>query len=144
MGLYQFAAHFEESILRANFQHYETPTAPGIPTILAARLGERKRAQELFDRLLADESDWGLSVDGSALGAAWMAVVFGFAGLRSRVDHMVLAPYLPEQWTGYRFSFYFQNRRLRLEVDRSRSVLYNESDRSVSVAVGGNFKEIFG
>lgn len=150
LGLYQFAAHFEESILRANFQHYEklqryeTPTAPGIPTILAARLGERKRAQELFDRLLADESDWGLSVDGSALGAAWMAVVFGFAGLRSRVDHLVLAPYLPEQWTGYRFSFYFQNRRLRLEVDRSRSVLYNESDRSVRVAVGGNLKEILG
>ena len=46
-----------------------------------------------------------------------MAVVNGFAGLQLCADGVRVAPFLPEGWTGLKFSFQFRGSRLRFEME---------------------------
>ncbi len=149
LGLYLFYDHFDTEIHQENLdfygkvQLYETASAPLAPMVLAARQGEKVLAEELFGRLV----EWPgsrpeQSPHYAALGVGWMGIVMGFAGLRIEADRVIIGPWLPSAWQGYQFTFYFQNCRLRLQVDREKQVLYNESSQSISVEVGGKLTEI--
>jgi trehalose/maltose hydrolase-like predicted phosphorylase len=39
----------------------------------------------------------------TAMGGAWMAVVYGFGGMRLVGDELHFKPFLPEQWGGITF-----------------------------------------
>ena len=51
------------------------------------------------------------------MGGCYMAVVNGFAGLQLCADGVRVAPFLPEGWTGLKFSFQFRGSRLRFDME---------------------------
>jgi alpha,alpha-trehalose phosphorylase len=52
------------------------------------------------------------------MGGTWMAIVFGFAGLRVKESGLSLSPSLPDEWTSLQFQLQYQNRTLRVHIEK--------------------------
>jgi len=92
-----------------------------IQSIMAAEFGYREKAWRYFaDAAAMDLGDIGGNVrDGlhvAALGGTWMALIHGFAGLRSRHGELHFRPYLPNGWTRMRFRLRVRGKLLEVEV----------------------------
>jgi len=57
------------------------------------------------------------------MGGTWLAIVYGFAGLRVKESGLSLAPSLPDHWGSLEFQLQYQNRTLNILIER-RSVIY--------------------
>ncbi|GAB4142178.1 MAG: glycosyl hydrolase family 65 protein [Sphingomonadales bacterium] len=110
------------------FDYYEAVTvhdstlSPGAFSVAASLVGQPQKAYEYFRATvftdLADlhgNSSHGLHM--AALAASWMAVSFGFGGMRCLGGQLSFAPYLPPGLTGYAFRLCFQGRRLAVDVN---------------------------
>ena len=99
-----------------------------IQSIMAAELGYRDKAWRYFaDGAAMDLGDIGGNVrEGlhvAALGGTWMALVYGFAGLRDQRRELEFRPYLPDGWTRMRFQLRVRGRLLEVDV-RTEGVEY--------------------
>jgi maltose phosphorylase len=110
MLLYNSSFSLEEK--RANYEFYEprciheSSLSPSVHSILAQELGNEAEAYEFFKfatRIDLDDYNRnareGLHM--TAIAAAWMNIVYGFAGFRSDKPLPSLAPGLPAAWKGY-------------------------------------------
>ena len=94
--------------------------------ILAAEAGYAEKAQRLFrDTLRVDLDDLhgnaGHGAHMAAMAGSWLALAWGFAGLRVRHAgngdaRLAFDPMLPPAWNGYRFGLVWQGRRLTVAV----------------------------
>jgi maltose phosphorylase len=129
-GLYFFEDYFDEDTIRANFDFYEPMTvhesslSPCVHSILAAKLGKKEKAYEMYMRTarldLDDynhEAHEGLHI--TSMAGTWMSVVHGFGGMRIQDDRLAFAPILPEAWQSYSFKVLFRGETIRVHVDRS-------------------------
>ena len=70
--------------------------------------------------ILADLSDSAGNVDAgvhvASAGGAWMALVYGFGGVRDFGGRLTIDPRLPERWVDLRFSLRFHGRQLRVTL----------------------------
>jgi alpha,alpha-trehalose phosphorylase len=94
-----------------------------IQSIAAAEVGHLRSAEEYFvDAAAVDLADIAGNLrDGvhvASAGGTWMAVVFGFAGLRDRGEHLSFRPMLPARLSAYRFKLRHRDRRLLVDVRR--------------------------
>ena len=119
MLLYLLPDEFDEATLRAKWDYYTPRTdlthgsslAPGIQAVLASRLNDAELAYHFYRQAaLLDLNDLRLNTEhvihGAAAGAAWLATVFGFGGLRL-TDHGITAtPRLPAHWRRLRFKLF--------------------------------------
>ena len=127
-------AHFlyedlaDEDTMRRSYDYYERCTTHDsslsacVFAIMAARLGDMDKAMDYFRRSATLDLDdaHGNTRDGihtANMGGCYMAVVNGFAGLQLCADGVRVAPFLPEGWTGLKFSFQFRGSRLRFEIE---------------------------
>ncbi|MCW8809285.1 MAG: beta-phosphoglucomutase, partial [Rhodanobacter sp.] len=53
----------------------------------------------------------------AAMAGSWLALTWGFGGLRIRDGKPALAPQLPATWSSYRFGLRWRDAHLRVEVD---------------------------
>lgn len=131
-----------------NYEYYEPRTihesslSPSVHSILATELGRHTEALDFFrfaTRIDLDNYNRntreGLHL--TAIAGAWMNIVYGFAGLRSDGDHLVLAPVLPPQWTSYAFRMVYQGRRLRVRVDGGGTTLVLEEGPPLELELHG-------
>jgi trehalose/maltose hydrolase-like predicted phosphorylase len=114
--------------LFANLDYYEPRTAhgsslsPAIHAGLFARAGRYPAALEWL-RMAAriDLDDLTASTAGglhlATMGGLWQALVFGFAGVRPRRDHLVVDPRLAPGWHALELSLRFHDHALRLRID---------------------------
>ena len=51
------------------------------------------------------------------MAGTWLAVVYGFAGLRVNSGKLELKPYVPEAWEGYSFTIRYQGETLLAELN---------------------------
>ncbi len=61
-------------------------------------------------------------VDGvhvASMGGTWMALVYGFGGLRDHVREPCFRPRLPAQWNRLRFPLTLRGQRLVVDIDRN-------------------------
>jgi len=137
-----------EDVMRRSFEYYEKITTHDsslstcVFSIVASRLGMAEKAERYFgDSLRADLTDAHHNTrDGihtANMGGNYMAVVNGFAGLRLGEDSITLDPRLPSGWTGCRFRFCWQGRRLLFEMGREKSALTLLSGSAVRVVISG-------
>ncbi len=102
------------STMKHSFQYYEKITTHDsslsscIFCIMASRFGMSEKAYQYFGNSaeLDLKNLQGNTKDGihvANFGGVYMAVVFGFAGLRIKEDGFHLAPALPKEWKGYEF-----------------------------------------
>lgn len=129
-------AHFlldgieNEKTVKNSYLYYEKVTTHDsslsscIFSIMGAKIGDMDRAYKYFQetaRLDLDNTQknthHGLHL--ANMGGTWMAIVFGFAGLRIKESgQLSLNPQLPESWDGYECLFQYQGRDVRLTVDK--------------------------
>lgn len=118
--------------IRNSFNYYEKITTHDsslstcIFSIVASRLGMEKKACAYFgDSAKLDLFDTHHNTkDGihtANMGGTYMAIVYGFAGLRIKETGLSFAPILPASWNGYRFKISFEGRGILVEVGKNTS-----------------------
>ncbi len=90
--------------------------------VVAAEVGQIDKACRYFlDTLRVDLDDLhGNTAHGvhlAAMAGSWLALTWGFAGLRVTNGELALAPRLPAAWQSYRFGLRWRDAQLRVEVD---------------------------
>lgn len=126
---------------RRNFDYYEGITvhdstlSASTFAVLAAEVGYADKAHRYFlDTLRVDLDDLhGNAAHGlhmAAMAGSWLALSWGFGGLRVYGGLLALAPKLPVAWKGYRFGLRWRDAHLRVEVDGD-GVQYTLTDGSV-------------
>jgi alpha,alpha-trehalose phosphorylase len=116
-------AHFlfeeeqDDETIRNTFLYYEKITthdsslSNSIFSIVASRLGLYEKAYDYFnvsakmDLYYTQNTKDGIHT--ANMGGTYMAMVFGFAGLRIKEDGLFLRPALPEAWKGYSFKLFY-------------------------------------
>lgn len=131
--------------IRRSFEYYEKVTTHDsslstcIFSIVASKLGLADKAYEY----LGDSAKLDLfnthknTKDGihtANMGGTFMAIVYGFAGLRIKESGVYFAPVLPKDWEEYCFQINYEDSRIRVEVKREESVF---------TLVSGRAKELF-
>ena len=144
MFMFLYSGDFTLEQKRANYMFYEprciheSSLSPSVHSILAAEIGESEQALDFFgfaSRLDLDDYNRNTAegLHTTSIAAAWMNVVYGFGGVRSDGDKLVLNPTIPRIWKSYVFKLNYKG--CAIEV----AVSHEEIKLTVS---GGNVKAI--
>ncbi len=152
-------AHFlledEESLetIKNSFDYYENITTHDsslsscVFSIMASKLGYEDKAYNYFietARLDLDNTH-GNTKDGlhmANMGGTWLAIVFGFAGLRVKEESISFNPSLPDKWEGYSFSLTYQGRQLRIEITKKQTIITLSKGERLNIHVDGSEYEL--
>ena len=119
--------------IRKSFEYYEKVTTHDsslstcIYSIVASKLGEEEKAYAYF----GDSAKLDLfnlhhnTKDGihtANMGGNYMAIVYGFGGLRLKESGIYFAPALPKQWESYKFKIHFEDSQIQVEVGPENSI----------------------
>lgn len=118
---------------RRNYDYYEAITTHDsslsscIFSIMASEVGYREKAYDYFMQTarldldnLHHNTQHGLHC--AALAGSWMALVYGFAGMRSYAERPQFTPFLPAQWTHYQFVVRLHGCTLQVRVEPTQAV----------------------
>jgi len=148
-------AHFiledaqSEQVMLNSYLYYEKITthdsslSSSIFSIMAARLGLCDKALGYFEvSAQVDLKDRVRTtihgINAANLGGIYMAVVYGFGGLRLKESGLHLRPRLPVKWQSYRFKICYQNTRIEVVVERDGITLTRESGAAMNLYIEGN------
>ena len=115
--------------IRKSFEYYEKVTTHDsslstcIYSIVAAKLGLMDKAYEYFGEsakldLFNTHKNTKDGIHTANMGGTYMAIVYGFGGLRIKEDGLYLNPSLPKQWNEYTFRFLYEDAKFLVEVSR--------------------------
>ncbi|MBM6615888.1 glycoside hydrolase family 65 protein [Desemzia sp. RIT804] len=160
-GLYYLNHEFTIEEKERNFDFYEPMTvhesslSAAIHAVLAAELGKTEKAVELYARTARldldnynNDTEDGLHI--TSMSGGWLAIVQGFAGMRTANGELVFKPFCPKNWDKYSFLVKYRGRLLDIQVNQEVVAvelkdgeplefnLYNEKvilDKRVSVPI---------
>jgi maltose phosphorylase len=151
--LYFYSRDYSLDEKRANYEFYEARTihesslSPSLHAILAVELEKLEDAYTFFScgaRMDLDNynrnTDQGLHVTSAA--GVWASMVFGYGGMRTDGDVLILEPVLPRQWRSYRFRVRYRGALLEVRVDADGVRVHAVDGGPVTVKVCGNDYEI--
>jgi alpha,alpha-trehalose phosphorylase len=142
LAMFLANGRFSKAEKKRNFDYYDPITTHDsslsvcIQSIVACEIGYRDRALEYFEFAAAmDLSDVGGNVRHGAhvasIGGTWMALTYGFAGLRDYGGAIAFSPRLPEGWSGLRFALRIRGARLRVEAGPEHTTYRLEEGEAV-------------
>ncbi|WP_035186578.1 glycoside hydrolase family 65 protein [Alteribacter aurantiacus] len=122
----------EETIARS-YDYYEKVTTHDsslsycVFSIMAAKLGKVDKAYDYFMKTARLDLDntHGNTKDGlhmANMGGTWLAIVFGFGGVRVKESGLSFAPNLPKEWGGCTFHVYYQGNVVQVEMEEAKTV----------------------
>lgn len=146
-GMYFLNHLYDKETIRRNFDFYEPMTvhesslSPCVHCILAAQIGYREKAVEMYkrtarldlDNINHDTQD-GLHI--TSMSGSWLSIAQGFAGMRT-VGGLSFEPFLPDCWTGYAFKFNYRDRVIELAVREGKVKLTLLEGEPVDLKVYG-------
>jgi maltose phosphorylase len=145
-GLYFFEELFDEDTHRRNFEFYEPMTvhesslSPCVHSILAAKLGMKEKAYEMYLRTARldlddynNDTEDGLHI--TSMAGTWMAVVKGFGGMRVLGEQLILNPFLPNEWKSFSFKILFKKSLLQVIVGKEQVEIKNLSNINVHLEI---------
>ncbi|MCR4695116.1 MAG: family 65 glycosyl hydrolase [Pseudobutyrivibrio sp.] len=129
-----FNSRFTQEELRANYEYYEprciheSSLSPSVHSILACQLKKFDEAYDFFSfatRMDLDNYNRNSheGIHTTSIAAAWMNIVYGFAGFRSDGEEISLCPTLPRKWQGYSFRLTIDGKVLNVEVTGDKVIL---------------------
>ncbi len=147
-GLYFFEDQFDQDSIRRNFDFYEPLTvhesslSPCVHSILAASLGYKAKAYEMYLRTARlDLDDYNNDTeDGchtTSMAGTWLSLIKGFGGLRILNGNLHLRPFIPDQWDAYSFRVEFRNRVIKVRVTKTETEATLESGESFLIHING-------
>lgn len=147
-GLFFLGNRYDLDTKRRNFDFYEPMTvhesslSPCVYAIIAAEVGYHAKAYELYlrtARLDLDnynkDTDEGLHI--TSMAGTWMAIVYGFAGLRIELERLALRPFLPKAWSSYAFKLRFREHKLEITVGENKAVFRQAGGPDCGLSVHG-------
>jgi maltose phosphorylase len=133
-GLYFLNHEYSIDEKRRNFEFYEPMTvhesslSPCIHSILAAELGMEEKAYEMYNRTARldldnynNDTEDGLHI--TSMTGSWLAIVQGFAGMRTANETISFAPFIPSAWNKYAFKIVYRGHNIKVEVDKEKVVI---------------------
>jgi hypothetical protein len=128
-GIYFFGNQFSLPEKQRNFDFYEPMTvhesslSPSIHAILAAELGKETTAVEMYQRTARldldnynNDTEDGLHI--TSMTGSWLAIVQGFAQMKTWDGKLSFAPFLPSVWSGFAFHVNYRGRLLKVSVNK--------------------------
>ncbi|MBO0455654.1 glycoside hydrolase family 65 protein [Enterococcus hulanensis] len=138
---------FDFETIKKNLYYYEDRTihdsslSKAIHAIVAARINEAEWAYEMFQAAcridLNDRphtSDEG--IHGAALGAVWLAAIFGFAGI-TKGEILEINPQLPKAWKKIKFHFYWKDETITIQMTQDAILLTKNSKAKLPIMIEG-------
>ncbi|WP_100487463.1 glycoside hydrolase family 65 protein [Sporolactobacillus pectinivorans] len=143
-GIYFLNDQFSFEEKKRNFEFYEPLTvhesslSPSVHSILASELRKKDKALELYKRTARldldnynNDTKDGLHI--TSMTGSWLAIVQGFAGMRTFKETLSFAPYLPKDWEAYSFKVNYRGRLIEVSVDHEKVVLTLLSGHSLKM-----------
>jgi alpha,alpha-trehalose phosphorylase len=130
LAMFLLGDEFSSEEKKRNFDYYDPLTTHDsslsvcIQSIVANEIGYRRKALEYFRfAAVMDLSDVGGNMKHGAhvasIGGTWLALVYGFGGLRDYGGRISFRPCLPQEWSALRFPLAIRGRRLRVEIEHA-------------------------
>jgi maltose phosphorylase len=129
--MYFFSQDYTLGEKLANYEFYEARTihesslSPSLHSILALEVGKLEDAYTFFAygaRMDLDNynrnTEQGLHVTSAA--GVWASMVFGYGGMRTDSDVLILNPALSRQWRSYRFRVRYRGALLEVNVNAEK------------------------
>ena len=132
-----FRDDYSQAVKQANWEHYQPRTEHGSSlsacayAMVAAEIGKPDWAYDFFLKTatvdLTGKSKQFLGtlyIGGThpaANGGAWLAAIFGFAGLRIDESGLSLKPSLPSRWRSMEFAIAWRGQRYEVRVSRDQA-----------------------
>lgn len=151
-GMYMFESEFTPEEIRRNFEFYEPMTvhesslSPSLHAVLAAAAGLQEKAVELYERSARldldnfnNDTEDGLHI--TSMSGSWLAIVHGFAGMRTGDGLLRFSPFCPQRWQRYAFSIRYRGRLLKVQVTASGSSFELVEGEPLTFYVFGNVYE---
>lgn len=118
---------FSDEQKRANYEYYEprciheSSLSPSVHSILASELGKHDEALNFFGfacRLDLDDYNRNTreGLHTTSIAAAWLNIVYGFGGVRSDGDTLIINPTIPSIWQQYSFNITYKGCKLHIRV----------------------------
>lgn len=153
MAMFMLGNEFTMEQKRRNFAYYDPLTtgdsslSASIQSIVASEIGDHRAAARYFDfALLMDLADLGGNVsDGvhiASAAGAWMALVFGFGGVRDYDGRLTVDPHLPPGLERLAFSLRFRDRQIRVTLTHAEETYLVDDGAPVDVVIRGAAHEL--
>lgn len=141
--------------IRKSFAYYEKVTTHDsslstcIFSIVASKLGLAEKAYEYFGDsakldLFNTHKNTRDGIHTANMGGTFMAIVYGFAGLRIKEDGIFFAPVLPKCWEEYCFQINYEDSRIKVEVKAEEIIFTLISGRAKQLHVYQEVVELTG
>jgi alpha,alpha-trehalose phosphorylase len=139
--------------IRNSFDYYEKCTTHDsslstcIFSIMASKLGLEEKAYDYFGDsakldLFNTHKNTKDGIHTANMGGNFMAIVYGFAGLRIKESGIYFAPAIPKQWEGYHFQINYEDSQIRVEINAKESLYTLVKGNSKEIHVYGNPYEL--
>jgi len=145
-GLFFLGDRYDLEAKKRNFDFYEPMTvhesslSPCVYSIIAAEVGYRRKAYELYLRTARldldnynNDTDDGLHI--TSMAGTWMSIVYGFGGLRIEHDRLALRPFAPQEWDSYSFRILFRGHHLEIHVNAEEAAVKQKGGSSLSLSI---------
>lgn len=150
--LYSGDFTFEQK--KANYEYYEprciheSSLSPSVHSILASEIGKRDEALSFFgfaSRLDLDDYNRNTceGLHTTSIAAAWLNIVYGFGGVRSDGERLILNPTIPAIWKSYSFQLKYRGSILKIKVREGKAEI-EVTGGSVRAVVCGRECELSG
>jgi alpha,alpha-trehalose phosphorylase len=148
MAMFLLGQDFSQEEKKRNFDYYDPLTTRDsslsscIQSIVASEIGYADKAFDYFmDAALVDLADIGGNViDGvhvASMGGTWMALVYGFGGMRDDDGKLSFRPRLPERWSRLRFRLTVRGQRIEVDADRETTTYTLHEGKGLTLAHEG-------
>jgi len=148
MAMFLLGNEFSAEQKKRNFEYYDPLTtgdsslSASIQSIVASEIGDERNASIYFDfALLMDLADLAGTVsDGAHIASTagvWMALVFGFGGIRDFDGRLTIDPHLPRRFDELSFSLRFQRRQIRVRLTHDADQYVLDEGDPIDVTIHG-------
>lgn len=148
LAMFLMNERFTAQEKKRNFDYYDPITTHDsslsvcIQSIIANEIGYSAKAFEYFDfAATMDFSDIGGNMKNGAhvasIGGTWMALVYGFAGMRDGGGEVSFHPRLPPDWRGLRFPVTIRGNRVSVAIDQDKTLYRLEQGDGLTVRHAG-------
>lgn len=152
-GLYFLGHLYDKATKERNFHFYEpmcvheSSLSPCVHAILAAEIGDMDKAVEMYKRTsrldldnINNDTEDGLHI--TSMAGGWLAIVQGFAGMRTQTGRLCFDPVLPPCFTHYAFKIVYRGRLLEVSMDADGPKVARLSGDPLTVVLRGAETEI--
>jgi alpha,alpha-trehalose phosphorylase len=139
--------------IRNSFEYYEKVTTHDsslstcIFSIMASKLGLEDKAYDYFGDsakldLFNTHKNTKDGIHTANMGGNFMAIVYGFAGLRIKESGIYFAPTKPKLWEEYRFQINYEDSQIKVETNAKETIYTLVKGSSKQLHVYGDCYEL--